>query len=120
MDGLFGAVLNPHPYAEQANQRLADWIARYRMSFSVEPNTRSVMAYAGADLFIRALQTAGPNADALVVSRALEQTRTTRDFFGNPDFTLSASDHLANRRVRVAQIRNGRWENLTDYLPAPR
>jgi ABC-type branched-subunit amino acid transport system substrate-binding protein len=120
MDGLFGVVLTPHPYAEQANQRLADWITRYRARFSVEPNTWSVMAYAGADLFIRALQTAGPNADALAVSRALEQTRTTRDFFGNPDFALSASDHLANRRVRVAQIRNGRWENLTDYMPTPR
>ena len=78
------------------------------------------MAYSGAELFIRGLRQAGPNADATAVSRAMEGTRSTRDFFGNPDFTLSAPDHLANRRVRVAQIRNGRWENLTDYLPAQR
>jgi hypothetical protein len=78
------------------------------------------MAYAGADLFIRALRAAGPDADALAVSKALERTRSGRDFFGNPDFMLSASDHLANRRVRVAQVRNGRWENLTDYLPPQR
>jgi hypothetical protein len=78
------------------------------------------MAWAGADLFIRALRVAGPGADALAVSKALERTRSPRDFFGNPDFMLSATDHLANRRVRVAQIRNGRWENLTDYLPPQR
>jgi branched-chain amino acid transport system substrate-binding protein len=120
MDGLFGVVLTPHPYPEQANTALADWITRYKARFTVEPNTWSVMAYAGADLFIRALRSAGPAANAAAVSKALEGTRTTRDFFGNPDFNLSAADHLANRRVRVAQIRNGRWENLTDYLPPQR
>lgn len=120
MDGLYGVVLTPHPYPEQANKMLADWIGRYQTRFGSEPNTWSVMAYAGADLFIRGLQQAGPEAGALAVSRALEQTRSTRDFFGNPDFALSAADHLANRRVRLAQIRNGRWENLTDYLPALR
>lgn len=120
MDGLYGVVLTPHPYAEQANKALADWIERYKARFSIEPNTWSVMAYSGAELFIRGLRQAGPNADATAVSRAMEGTRSTRDFFGNPDFTLSAADHLANRRVRVAQIRNGRWENLTDYLPAQR
>lgn len=120
MDGLFGVVLTPHPYPEQANALLADWITRYKGRFGSEPNTWSVMAWAGADLFIRALRVAGPGTDAMAVSKALERTRSPRDFFGNPDFMLSATDHLANRRVRVAQIRNGRWENLTDYLPPQR
>ncbi|MEK7738134.1 MAG: ABC transporter substrate-binding protein, partial [Pseudomonadota bacterium] len=116
MDGLYGVVLSPHPYAEDANSRLAEWIERYTRLYKIEPNTWSVMAYAGADMFIQALRLAGPHPSADKVSVALEATRTTRDFFGNPDFVLSPADHLANRRVRVAQIVDGRWRNVTDYL----
>ena len=116
MDGLYGVVLSPHPYAEGANRRLAEWIGRYTRLYQVEPNTWSVFAYAGADMFIQALQQAGPDPSAAKVSAALEKTHTTRDFFSNPDFVLSPADHLANRRVRVAQIVDGRWKNVTDYL----
>lgn len=122
MDGLYGVVLTPHPYVDGANKSLADWVRRYRARFNAEPNTWSVMAYSGAHIFVRALQqarlTGNARTDVLAVSRALEQTHTTRDYFGNPDFMITAADHLANRRVRLAQIRNGRWENITDYLPA--
>ncbi len=120
MDGLYAVVLVPHPYAEGANSRLAAWIADYKKRYAIEPNTWSVFAYAGADLFIKALHRAGPRASAADVSKALEQTRSSRDFFGNPEFVLTPNEHLALRRVRVAQLRNGRWENLTDYLPPAR
>ena len=116
MEGLYAVVLSPHPYAEGANSRLAEWIDSYTRLYKVEPNTWSVMAYAGADMFIQALRRAGPNPTADKVSAALEHTHTTRDFFGNPDFVLSPTDHLANHRVRVARIIDGRWRNITDYL----
>ncbi|MBI3524019.1 MAG: ABC transporter substrate-binding protein [Betaproteobacteria bacterium] len=116
MDGLYGVVLSPHPYAEGANKRLAEWISRYTRLYGVEPNTWDVMAYAGADIFIQALRQAGPNPTTAKVSAALEHTHTTRDFFGNPDFVITPTDHLANRRVRIAQVVDGRWRNLTDYL----
>jgi ABC-type branched-subunit amino acid transport system substrate-binding protein len=116
MEGLYGVALSPHPYPESANKRLSEWIAQYTKLYGVEPNTWSVMAYAGADIFVKALQQAGSHPSTAKVSAALETTHTSRDFFGNPDFVLTPADHLANRRIRVAQIRNGRWENLTDYL----
>ena len=122
MDGLYGVSLVPHPYLEGATPALAAWIGRYKKSYSQEPNPWSVMAYAGADLFIQAMHKVGPltgtSADALAVSRALETTRTPSDYFGNPEFVLSPTDHLAIRRVRVAQIRDGRWETISDVLPA--
>lgn len=120
MDGLQAVVLVPHPYPDGANSRLAAWIEDYRKRYGIEPNTWSVFAYVGADLFIKALHRAGPGAGPAEVSRALEQTRSSRDFFGNPEFVLMPTDHLALRRVRIAQIRNGRWENVTDYLPPAR
>ena len=116
MEGLYGTVLIPHPYAEGANPVLAGWIERYRQKFGSEPNTWSVMAYAGAELFVRALREAGPQADAAAVARALERTQLPPDALGNPAFSLSAQDHLALRRVRVAQIREGRWQIVSDFL----
>ncbi len=118
MDGLYGTVLIPHPYADAANPVLTAWIETYKQKFLVEPNTWSVMAYAGADLFVRAAQQAGPKADAMAVAKTLERTHLAPDALGNPAFVLSASDHLALRRVRVAQIREGRWQIVSDFLSA--
>jgi len=116
MEGLYGTVLIQHPYAEGANPVLASWIKRYEQKFATEPNTWSLLAYAGADLFVRALQQAGPKAGATAVAKALERTDVGPDALGNPAFALSATDHLALRRVRVAQIRSGRWEITSDFL----
>jgi len=120
MEGLYAAALVPHPDPDGANRLLAEWIARYREKFHVEPNTWDVYTWVGADLFVRALHAAGPQPTPQKVARALEQLETTRDFFGSQPIALSASDHLALRQVRIAQIRQGRWENVTDYLPIKR
>ncbi len=117
MDGLYAVALVPQPEADGANKALADWITRYREKFKTEPNTWDVYTWVGADLFVRALHAAGPQPTPLKVSTALEQLQTTRDFFGSQPIALSASNHLALGQVRVAQIRNSRWENVTDYLP---
>jgi branched-chain amino acid transport system substrate-binding protein len=120
MEGLLGVVLLPHPYPEGGNRALADWIIRYRNKFKTEPNTWDVFAWVGADMFVRALHAAGPQPTPQKVAVALEQLQTPRNFFGSPPIALSAHDHLALRQVRIAQIRNGRWENVTDYLPIAR
>lgn len=116
MEGLYGMVLIPHPYADGATPALVAWIERYKKAFAIEPNTWSVMAYAGADIFVRALQQAGPQANAATVAKALERTNVRPDTFGNPAFVLSATDHLALHRVRIAQILGGRWQIVSDFL----
>lgn len=120
MEGLYGVALLPHPYTDGVNRALTDWIMRYKEKFKTEPNTWDVFAWVGADLFVRALHAAGPQPTPQKVAAALEKLQTTRDFFGSPPIALSPSNHLALGQVRVAQIRNGRWENVTDYLPIAR
>ena len=117
MEGLLGVVLLPHPYPDDGNRALADWIAQYREKFKTEPNTWDVFAWIGADLFIHALHAAGPQPTPQKVAAVLERLQVPRDFFGSPPIALAAHDHLALREVRIAQIRTGRWENVTDYLP---
>lgn len=116
VDGLYGISVLPHPYAEGASPALAGWIERYRDRFGAAPNVWSVMGYTLADLFLRAAEAAGPALTAEGFAAALEGLRSPPDLFGSPQYRFSATDHLGNRHGRLAQIRNGRWELLTDYL----
>lgn len=116
VDGLYAISVVPHPYAEGANRPLAAWIARYRQRFGAEPNVWSVMGYTIADLFVRTAEVAGPNLTVDGFARTLERMDFSRDYFGSPQYRFSPTDHLGNRHGRLAQIRNGRWELLSDYL----
>lgn len=116
MEGLYAVSLTPEPYPDDANKQLAAWIADYKKRFNGEPNTWAVLAYVSADLFVMAAQKAGQNLSAESFAAAMEQINRTRDFFGSPNYVFTKADHLGNRGARVTQIRNGRWENVTDYM----
>lgn len=116
VEGLFGVSVLPHPYAEGANSALADWIRRYRARFGTDPNVWSAMGYSIADIFIQGAKATGRELTVDRFVASLEQLTTTRDFFGSPEYRFSHEDHLGNRYGRLAQIRDGRWVVLTDYL----
>lgn len=116
VEGLYGVTVLPHPYVETADAALQDWITRYRERFGVAPNVWGVMGYASADLFIQAAERAGPELSVEAFVSAMESLQTTGDIFGGPAYRFSPDDHLGNRYGRIAQIRDGRWEVLTDYL----
>ena len=116
VEGLYGVSVLPHPYAEGANSQLAAWIERYRARFKAEPNVWSVMGYTLADLFVRTVEATGPELTVEAFARTLEGMEFSRDYFGSPNYRFTPEDHLGNRHGRLAQIRNGRWELITDYL----
>lgn len=116
VEGLYGVAVLPHPYSETAGPELAAWIERYRVRFGVAPNVWGAMGYTIADLFVQAALLAGPELTVEAFVSALETLHTDRDFFGGPAYRFSAQDHLGNRQGRLAQVRGGRWEIITDYL----
>lgn len=116
VEGLYGVTVLPHPYEDGANGQLADWIRRYRERFGAAPNVWSVMGYGVADLFVKAADRAGRDLSVERFTAALESLHTPRDFFGGPEYRFSRDEHLGNRHGRIAQIRDGRWAILTDYL----
>lgn len=116
VEGLYGVSVLPHPYEAGANGQLADWIRRYRERFGAAPNVWSVMGYGVADLFVKAADKAGRELTVERFTAAMESLHTPRDFFGAPEYRFSRDDHLGNRHGRIAQIRDGRWVILTDYL----
>ncbi|MBD5801925.1 Leu/Ile/Val-binding protein precursor [Azoarcus sp. Aa7] len=116
VEGLYGVTVLPHPYEAGANGQLADWIRRYRERFDAAPNVWSVMGYGVADLFVKAADKAGRELTVERFTAAMESLHTPRDFFGAPEYRFTRDDHLGNRHGRIAQIRDGRWVILTDYL----
>ena len=116
VEGLYGVTVLPHPYAETADEALADWIVRYRARFGVAPNVWSAMGYTIADLFVQAAERAGPELTVETFVSAMEMLHSGGDIFGGPEYRFSPQDHLGNRHGRIARIQDGRWEILTDYL----
>ena len=119
VEGLYGVSVLPHPYRANANPAQLDWINRYHQRFGVEPNVWSVMGYILADLFIQAAEKAGPDISTASFSVALEQLQTHPHFLGSPVYQFSTTSHLGSRQGRLAQIQNGRWKWITDYLQSP-
>ena len=67
-------------------------------------------------MFYRTALAAGPQLSTDNFVKTLETTPLPRDMFGSPEYRFSATQHLGNQRSRIAQIRNGRWVSVTDYL----
>ena len=63
-----------------------------------------------------AARKAGSNLTTDSFAEALETLVREPDFLGSPRFQFSKTDHLGSRATRLAQIRNGRWETITDYM----
>jgi ABC-type branched-subunit amino acid transport system substrate-binding protein len=116
MEGLYAIMAASHPYPAGASKELAQWIDSYKKRFNIEPNVFAVNAYSNADVTVKALEKAGPNLTVDTFVMAMETIKTAPDQIGSPAYTFSAANHLGNREVRVAQIRNGRWELVSDFL----
>jgi ABC-type branched-subunit amino acid transport system substrate-binding protein len=115
-EGLYGIPLLPQPYPDEKNKPLMGWIAAYKERYKVDPNYYTAIAYVSADLFAQAAQTAGPDLTNETFAKAMQGLTREPDFFGAPRYSFSTTDHLGTRAARIEQIRNGRWEKVTDYF----
>jgi branched-chain amino acid transport system substrate-binding protein len=115
-EGLYGIPLLPQPYPDEKNKPLMDWIAAYKERYKVDPNYYTVIAYVSADLFVQAAQNAGANLTNESFAKAMQGLTREPDFLGAPRYSFSTTDHLGTRAARIEQIRNGRWEKVTDYF----
>ncbi len=116
MDGFYSAYQIGVPYLDDASKNLRDWGARYKARFNEEPSVFSAYGYSMVDMFATAANKAGPNLTVDGLVNALETTVFPRDMFGSPQYQFTKTNHLGNAKSRIGQIRNGKWEAVTDYL----
>jgi branched-chain amino acid transport system substrate-binding protein len=119
MDGLYAMHTAQQPYTDTADEKVRFWANKYKTKFSEDPTVFSAYGYAIMDIFVTAARVAGPNLTTDTLIKAMETHTFPADMHGMPQLKFSSTMRLGNEKSRMAQIQNGRWVSITDYLPVP-
>ena len=117
MNGLYGMFTAQQPYLDEADEKVRFWANKYKTKFNEDPTVFSAYGYSIVDTFARA---AGQNLTTDTFVKAAESTSFPADIFGSPPMKFTPTYRLGNDQSRMAQIQNGRWVKVTDYLPVPK
>ena len=118
VEGLYGVHTAAHPYADDPHPPVREWAAKYKAKFSEDATVFSVYGYAMMDIFGKAAEKAGPNLTTDTFNNVMEATKFPQDMFGSPECSITKTDRLCNSKVRLAQIKGGRWVSISDYFAA--
>jgi branched-chain amino acid transport system substrate-binding protein len=110
VEGLYAAGAFEIPYEDTATGKVKEWIANYKKTFNMEPNTQAIIGYNAIETFGFYADLAGKDLTGAKLLAALESGKEYRDIFGSPPAKFSPTDHLASTVVQVQQIQNGRWK----------
>ena len=97
-------------------KELNAWMDAYTARFSSAPDGYSATGWVIVDILSKALQAAGPDPTTDKVTAALETMKYERTFLNNPPYAWSATRRLGGSQVRIAQVRNGKWVPVSDFL----
>jgi branched-chain amino acid transport system substrate-binding protein len=115
-EGFYAASAVNHPYPDDASRLIREWAQRYKAKFNEEPTVFSVYGYQIVQTFAKVAEKAGPNLTTDSWIAAMETYSAPRDMFGADAMSFSKTQHLGSGRSRLAQIQNGRWTPVTDYI----
>jgi branched-chain amino acid transport system substrate-binding protein len=119
MDGLYGMYTTAHPYLDDADEKVRRWAAKYKTKFNEDPTVFSAYGYQIIENFAIAARQAGQNLTTDTFVKAAETVTFPADFLGAPPMKFKPDFRLGNDQSRMAQIQNGRWTKVSDYLPVP-
>ena len=117
VEGLYAVSTVPTPYRDDPGnpKSLNEWMDAYKARFKEDPDLYSVYGSLMIDMFAKAAEKAGPNLTIDSLVKALETNPYPRTFFGNPEISFSATKRMGQDQARIAQIKNGRWANVSDF-----
>ncbi len=118
VEGLYGVHMVAHPYADDPHPQVREWSSRYKTKFNEDATVFSVYGYTMMDIFAKAAEKAGANLTVDTFNNVMESTKFPRDIFGSPECSITKTDRLCNSKVRLAQIKGGRWVSISDYFAA--
>jgi branched-chain amino acid transport system substrate-binding protein len=118
VEGLYAVSTISTPYRDDPgnSKLLNEWMDAYKARFNEDADLYGIYGSMLLDIFARAADKAGPNLTVDALVKSLEENGYPRTFFGNPEISWSPTKRMGQDQVRIAQIRNGRWVNFTDYI----
>jgi len=120
LEGVYGATFIPLPYADDANPAVRAWAERYKKRFGDDPGLYSMYSYYAVTSFAKVADKAGRNLTDESFIAALNSAKLPVDELGNPAFNVSKDNRLSNDRVRMTQVKDGKWVVLTEFLAPPK
>lgn len=115
-EGLYAGGMTPIPYADTASPEVKAWMTRYKEKFGQDANIQAMVGYLVITTAAVGMEKAGRDLTPDSLAAGLEKISNLPNMFGSAPISFSASDHLATRKTFIAQIKNGRWEKLTDFM----
>ncbi len=118
IEGLYNMNEIPTPYRDNPGNTklLNDWMDAYKTRYGSDAEIGGLQGWFVMDMFIKTAEKAGANLTTDTFIKALESTTFPRSFLGTPDISFGPKKHLGNSQARIAQIQNGRWVNVTDFV----
>lgn len=116
MEGIYASTFIQIPYLDSPNPAISEWANRYNDKFGVAPGTYSLFGYFAVKSFATFAEAAGEDLTPESFAAAANATDLPEDELGNPALDVEEDRRLGNRKVRVTQVKNGRWESITEML----
>lgn len=115
-EGLYAGGMTPVPYADTASSDVKAWMGRYKDKFGQDANIQALVGYLVLTTAVIGMEKAGRDLTPDSLVAGLEKISNLPNMFGSAPISFTSSDHLATRKTFVAQIKNGRWEKLTEFM----
>ena len=118
VEGFYAMSEAPTPYRDDPknNKLLNDWMDRYKAEYKEDADLWSVVGWVLIDMFAKAAEKAGAGLNTDSFIKALESNPYPRTFLGTSDYAWGPDKRLGNTQMRIAQIQNGRWVTISDFI----
>ena len=118
VEGYYNVCEIPAFYRDDPgnSKLLNNWIDAYKARFNADADLPAAFGWFLMDMVVKTATKAGANLTTDGFVAALETSTFPRSFLGTPDISFGPQKRLGNNQVRLAQIQNGRWANVSDFL----
>ncbi len=94
------------------NATVAAWVKKYTEATGEKfPGSGAILGRSAAELFVRALEKAGPDLTHASFKEAM-QSMEFMDEIAGAEVKMSPTDHVASDAVFISQIEGGSWKTL--------
>jgi len=113
-EGMYGVGGWHSIIASDAPDPIKTWGDSYKRRFNLDPDENALLAYAYADWFVRAAQSAGKDLTTDSMVKAVAATTSNHPVFYTEE--MFEKGHISPEATKVEQIQGGKWVPVSDLL----
>lgn len=114
VDGLYGVGSWNVIGADTTNAEAKTFFANLKSKHNFDPDENALLAYAYADIFVRAVEAAGKDLTPQALAAALGTMKSTNPIFY--DEKSFKGGHMVPETVRIEQAKGGVWTPVSGLL----